>query len=85
MGAIKHYMMELADKLGKDFEEVTNEDIQNELFNQAQELFSNGSYSQNELDGMKQFLPTKKATEIKSGNVDEIFMDNTGTFYLIVA
>jgi len=85
MGAIKHYIMELADKLGKNFEEVTNEDIQNELFNQAQELFSNGAYSQNELDGMRQFLPTKNVTEIKSGNVDEIFMDNTGTFYLIVA
>jgi hypothetical protein len=29
MGAIKNYMMELADKLGKEFEEVTQEDFEN--------------------------------------------------------
>lgn len=31
MGAVKHYMMELAEKLGKDFEELTDEDFQNDL------------------------------------------------------
>jgi len=30
MGAVKHYMMELAEKLDKDFEELTEEDIQND-------------------------------------------------------
>jgi hypothetical protein len=29
MGAIKNYMMELAEKLGKDFEELTQEDFEN--------------------------------------------------------
>jgi hypothetical protein len=29
MGAIKNYMMELADKLGKEFEELTQEDFEN--------------------------------------------------------
>lgn len=29
MGAIKNYMIELADKLGKDFEELTQEDFEN--------------------------------------------------------
>ena len=31
MSKIKNFIEELAEKLGKDFEEVTNEDIQNEL------------------------------------------------------
>jgi len=31
MGAIKNYMMELADKLGKEFEELTQEDFENSL------------------------------------------------------
>jgi hypothetical protein len=31
MGAIKNYMMELADKLGKDFDELTQEDFENSL------------------------------------------------------
>ena len=83
MGAIKKYMMELADKLGKDFEDVTNEDIQMELFNQAQEVFTNGASSFDELERMKDFLPTKSVSEIKSGKVGEVMMDNSGTFYLI--
>ena len=29
MSAIKNYMMELADKLGKEFEELTQEDFEN--------------------------------------------------------
>jgi hypothetical protein len=31
MSKIKNFIEELAEKLGKDFMEVTNEDIQNEL------------------------------------------------------
>ena len=31
MGAIKNYMMELSDKLGKDFDELTQEDFENSL------------------------------------------------------
>jgi hypothetical protein len=31
MGAIKNYRMELADKLGKDFDELTQEDFENSL------------------------------------------------------
>jgi hypothetical protein len=31
MGSIKNYMMELADKLGKDFDELTQEDFENSL------------------------------------------------------
>lgn len=31
MSKIKNFIEELAEKLGKDFIEVTNEDIQNEL------------------------------------------------------
>jgi hypothetical protein len=85
MGAIKNYMMNLAGKLGKDFEDVTNEDIQNELFNQAQETFSNGASDQTELDRMMEFLPTKSINDVKSGNIGEVMMDNSGTFYLIVA
>jgi hypothetical protein len=29
MGAIKNYMMDLADKLGKEFDEITQEDFEN--------------------------------------------------------
>ena len=31
MGAIKNYMMELAEKLGKDFEELTQEDFEKSM------------------------------------------------------
>lgn len=84
MGAIKNYMMELADKLGKDFEDVTNEDIQMEFYNQAQEVFSNGASSLDEIERMKEFLPTKSINDVKSGKIGEVMMDNSGTFYLIV-
>lgn len=85
MGAVKHYMMELAEKLGKDFNDVTNEDIQMELYNQAQEVFNSGATSTDELERMKQFLPTKSITDVETGNVGEVKMDNSGTFFLIVA
>ena len=85
MGAIKNYMMELADKLGKEFDEVTNEDIQRELYNQAQEIFLNGASSQEELEKSKAILPTKNVSEVKYGKVGEVIQDATGTFFLIVA
>ena len=82
MSKIKNLAFDIAEKLGKDFDEVTNEDIQFELYNQAQEVFTHGALSQEELDLMRNFLPTKSVKDF-NGNVGDVVSDNTGTFYLL--
>ena len=84
MGSVKNLMMELAEKIEKNFEDFTNEDIEIELYNHAQEVYNQGASSNEELERMKKFLPTKDINEVKSGNVGEVIMDNSGTFYLLV-
>lgn len=38
MGAIKEYMMELSEKLGKEFEEITEQEMQMDFYNKAQAI-----------------------------------------------
>lgn len=81
MGLVKNYMMELSEKLGKDIYDVTDLDMEFDMFNKSQEVFANGAIDDNELEIAKKLLPKKITTDInKVGNV---VMDNSGTFYLM--
>lgn len=59
MGSVKEYMMELSDKLGKEFEDITDRDMELDFYNKAQETFWNDNSTQDELERAKPFLPSK--------------------------
>jgi hypothetical protein len=93
MGAIKNYMMELADKKGVDFEDITDEDIEMDFYNKAQMFFANENSTKAELEAHKMFLPKKNIKEVSYYNaetgtpkfkVGDIMVDGDFTFYLIV-
>lgn len=81
MGAIKNYMMELSEKLGKDFNEITDLDIELDMFNKSQEVFTNGAIDDRELEIAKKLLPRKVTNNVNE--VGNVIMDNSGTFYLM--
>lgn len=83
MGALKNYMMELSDKLGKEFDEITDLDIELDMFNKSQEVFANGPLDDKEFETAKNLLPRKVSNNIS--DVGSVVMDNTGTFYLMVS
>ncbi len=92
MGAIKDYMMELADRKGVEFEEITQEDMELE-FDKAQEVFMNLESSKEELEKYKPFLPTKPYSAVKfydsetgtpKFKVGDILIDGDFTHFLIV-
>lgn len=59
MGAIKEYMIQLSEQLGKDFEEIDNTDMELDFYNKAQKVYWNDNSTQSELEQFKPFLPTK--------------------------
>lgn len=81
MGSIKNYMMELSEKLGKDFNEITDLDIELDMFNKSQEVFANGAIDDRELEIAKKLLPRKVTNNVNE--VGNVIMDNSGTFYLM--
>ena len=81
MGAMKNYMMELSEKLGKDFYEITDRDMELDMFNASQEVFSFFSLDDKELENAKKLLPTKTTSD--ASEVGNVVMDNSGTFYLM--
>lgn len=92
MGSVKEYMMELSDKLGKEFEDITDRDMELDFYNKAQETFWNDNSTQDELERAKPFLPTKSYDQVKfyddetgrpKFKIGSILMDN-GTFFLVV-
>ena len=94
MGAIKEYMMDLAERKGVDFEEITEQDMELDFQEKAQKVFMNLESPQSELDKYKPFLPTKPYSEVKfydgetgtpKFKVGDVMVDGDFTFYLIVA
>ena len=92
MGAIKEYMMELSEKLGKEFEEITEQEMQMDFYNKAQEVYWNDDSTDEELEKFKPFLPKKTYEEVKfydaetgkpKFKIGSILMDN-GTFFLVI-
>ena len=81
MGAMKNYMMELSEKLGKDFYEITDRDMELDMFNASQEVFANGPLDDKELENAKKLLPTKTTSD--ASEVGNVVMDNSGTFNLM--
>jgi len=83
MAALKTYIMELSERLGKEFGEIDTDDIQTDLYTRSQEVFSQGAITQKELDDMIQFLPTITSAEC-GGIAGEVYQDMSGTFFLVV-
>ena len=91
MGAIKEYMMELSERLGKDFEEITDADMEMDFYNKAQQTYWNDESTQEDLKKNKPFLPTKSYSEVKfydtetgkpKFKVGDVLISN-GTFFLV--
>jgi len=92
MGRMKEYMMELAERKGVEFEEVTNEDIHMDFMMKAQAAFMNPDTPKDELDKWKDYLPVKSYDEVKfydaetgtpKFKVGSVMMDGNGVCYLI--
>jgi hypothetical protein len=92
MGRMKEYMMELAERKGVEFEEITNEDMQMDFMMKAQVAFANPDTPQDELKKWKDYLPVKSYNEVKfydaetgtpKFKVGDVMMDGKGFCYLI--
>jgi hypothetical protein len=91
MGRMKEYMMELADRKGVEFDEITNEDMQMDFMMQAQSAFNNPDTPEDELQKWKEYLPVKSYDEVKfydgetgtpKFKVGDVIFDGKG-YYLI--
>lgn len=92
MGRMKEYMMELAERKGVEFEEITNQDIEMDFMYRAQAAFANPNTPQDELEKWKDYLPVKSYDEVKfydaetgtpKFKVGDVMMDGNGVCYLI--
>jgi hypothetical protein len=53
MGRMKEYMMELAERKGVDFEEITDQDMEQDFMSRAQAAFDNLDTPVDELEKWK--------------------------------
>lgn len=90
MGKVKEYMLDLAQKLDKDFDEVTNEDMERDF---ANKVWSNWDSTEEELESCKKFLDTKPYKDVAFYDAEEgtpkfkvgdVMCDGNGIHYLIV-
>lgn len=94
MGKVKEYMMELADRYGKEFEEITQDDIHRDFEQKAQKVWSDLNSTHEELMACKQYLRTKKWSEVKFYDAEtgtpkfkkigSVLCDGNGINWLIV-
>jgi hypothetical protein len=91
MGRMKEYMMELADRKGVEFEEITQADMDKDFMEKAQAAFLNPETPESELENWKDYLPVKNYDDVKfydaeTGNpkfkVGDV-IDSNGVFYLV--
>lgn len=89
MGKYKEYVEELANKLGKDFEDITESDIQFDFMKGAQGVFSDKKSTPQEREKFKEFLPKIPISLVSDYyGVGDIFVqENTlsgeKSFYLV--
>lgn len=84
MGALKDFIFTQAEKLGLDVDNLTLNEISTVLSNHAQEVCTNGALDNEEVVFYKEFLPKISKEEVR-GNIGEIYTDQSGTKFLIVA
>ena len=92
MSKIKNYIMDVADAIGKDFDEVDEQDfIDVEI--KAQSVFHDLKSTEVELQKFKNFLKRKTIKEVSfydaetrttKFKVGDVMEDGNGTCYLIV-
>jgi len=83
MGALKTKIMELTEDLNVSLSDYLTPDDEDYLYMVAQEVFSEGAQTQEELNTMFQFLPTITTNEC-GGRSGEVYRDRNGTFFLVV-
>lgn len=92
MGRMKEYMMELAERKGVEFEEITNQDMEQDFMSRAQVAFGNPDTPMDVLQKLEDYLPVKSYDEVKfydaetgtpKFKVGDVMMDGNGVFYLI--
>lgn len=93
MGAMKNYIMDLAERKGVEFDEITNEDMVMDFQDKAQKVWMNLDSPKEELEKYKPFLPTMPYKEVafydaETGTpkfkVGDVMVDGDFIFYLIV-
>ena len=93
MGKFKNYVAGLAETLGKDFEDITQEDIDVDFSKKAQDVWNNPNSTMQERVDTKDFLPKKKINDVvkydeQSGYENfangDVMTDTTGKHFLII-
>ena len=84
--------MELAERKGVEFEEITNQDMEQDFMSRAQAAFNNSDTPLDELEKWKEYLPVKSYEEVKfydgetgkpKFKVGDVMLDGNGICYLI--
>jgi len=91
MGKYKEYVMNLADKIGKDFNEVTQNDIEFDFMERAQCVWADPNSDSEIREENKIFLPPISISLLKDGiySIGDVFIqENTLSgqkyYYLVV-
>ncbi len=91
MGKYKEYIMDLAEKIGKDFSEVTQNDIEFDFMEKAQCIWADPNSDSELKEKNKIFLPPISISIVRDGSygVGDVFIqENTLTgqkyYYLVV-
>lgn len=89
MGKYKEYIIDLAEKLGKEFEDVTQNDIDFDMMKKAQNIWADSNSTHDLKEEYKVFLPTVSIDLTFSHSLgDVIIQENSLTgqkyFYLVV-
>jgi len=79
MSYIKNYMFDLADKLGKDVNEVTQQDMDDDFAEKAQAIWDNKDSTEEEKQACKGSLPKITVAEVMSRLKPPISQYFTGT------
>jgi hypothetical protein len=90
MGKYKEYISDLADRLGKEFDQVTPNDVEFDFMNKAQSIWADSKSHPYLKEDNKVFLPKVSITLLKDGvyKIGDVFVQkNTLTgqeyYYLV--
>lgn len=87
---MKNYILNLSDKLGKEFYDITQMDMELDMKQKAQEVYMNDASSKEDLAKYKEFLPKKPIKffkgyeDVEKGFKIGMVVVNNGICYLIV-
>jgi len=91
MGKYKEYVIDLATRIGKNFEDVTSSDIEFDFMQKAQSIWSDSNSDYQLKEDNKKFLPKISISLLKDGiyNIGDVYiqdniLNGSKYYYLVV-